>query len=535
MAKEVRFSKKVRDSLMKGVNTLADAVRVTLGPKGRNVILEREDGIPLITSDGVTIAKEIELEDKFENMGAKLVYEVASRTNESVGDGTTTAIILAQAMIENGIRQVDRGINPIFLKEGIEMASNAISDYLLQISRKVESIQDITSVATISSGSKEIGNLIAKAMEKAGNDGPIFTEDSNGFDTELEIRAGLQFNKGFISPYMVTDSNKMEAILENAYVLITDQKIYDIQEIIDILEQVVRRNYSLLIIARAFDSEVTSNLAYNTTRGRFNVVAVEAPGFGDNQKEMLKDIAVLCDARYISDDMNMPLSNIELNDLGFVKRVVVRKNSTTIVDGTGSIDSIRRRIREIRRMMDATTNEADKKRMDERISKLCNGIAVIKVGAATEVELKEKRMHIEAALNSTRAAVSEGVVIGGGACLVRLYNDLFHQVKSDNPEIQKGIRVVFDSLLAPVAQIAKNAGYNSDGFMEAQAHMDANYGFDVKTGDWIDMFEAGIIDPTKVIRNAILNAASISAQFITTEVGVASKPPKKPMKNYDIF
>lgn len=406
MAKEVRFSKDAREAMLHGVNTLANAVRVTLGPKGRNVVLEREYGSPLITNDGVSIAKEIELEDKFENMGAKLVYEVASKTNDTAGDGTTTATILAQSMIENGLKQVDRGANPVLMREGIEMAAKEVSNYILNHSRKVESSQDIENVATISSGSKEIGQIIAQAMDKVGRDGVISTDDSNGFETVLEICEGMQYDKGYLSPYMVSDREKMEAVLENCYVMVTDYKISNLQEILPVLEEIVKSNRPLLIIADDLENEVVSTLAVNKLRGTFNVVATKAPGFGDNQKAMLEDIAVLTGATFYSKDLNMNLQDMTLQDLGQVKRAIVKKDSTTMIGGAGSSEEIQERVSLIHSQMDQTTSEYDKKRMAERLGKLSNGVAIIKVGAATESELKEKKLRIEDALNSTRAAVS---------------------------------------------------------------------------------------------------------------------------------
>lgn len=529
MAKEVRFSKDARESMLNGVNTLANAVRVTLGPKGRNVVLEKEYGSPLITNDGVSIAKEIELEDKFENMGAKLVYEVANKTNDTAGDGTTTATILAQSMIENGLRQVDRGANPVLMREGIEKASHAISQYILENAKKVEDSKDIASVATISSGSEEIGQIIAQAMEKVGRDGVISTDDSNGFETELEISEGMQYDKGYISPYMVSDREKMECVMENPYVLVTDQKINNVQEILPLLEQIVQSNRSLLIIADDLENEVVSTLALNKLRGTFNVVATKAPGFGDNQKAQLEDIAILTGATFYSKDLNMELKDMTLNELGNVKRLVVTKDNTTMIGGAGNKEAVADRVKEIQAQVENTKSEYDKKRMLERLGKLSNGVAVIKVGAATETELKEKKLRIEDALNSTRAAVSEGIVIGGGACLVSAYVALKDQVKSDVVDVQKGIKIVFDALLAPIAQIADNAGYNSEEIVETQKTQEANYGFDAKHGKWVDMFETGIIDPAKVTRNALMNSASISALFITTEAGVAKIPePEQP-------
>ena len=524
MAKEVRFSKDARESMLRGVNTLANAVRVTLGPKGRNVVLEKEYGSPLITNDGVSIAKEIELEDKFENMGAKLVYEVANKTNDTAGDGTTTATILAQSMIENGLRQVDRGANPVLMREGIEKAAKAVSEYILSVSKKVESSKDIANVATISSGSEEIGKIIADAMEKVGRDGVISTDDSKGFETELEISEGMQYDKGYVSPYMVSDREKME----NAYVLVTDQKITNIQEILPLLEQLVQANRALLIIAEDLENEVVSTLALNKLRGTFNVVATKAPGFGDNQKEMLQDIAIMTGAKFYSKDLNMELKDMQLSDLGTVKKIVVTKDNTTMIGGAGSKEDVAARVAEIEAQMENTTSDYDKKRMAERLGKLSNGVAIIKVGAATESELKEKKLRIEDALNSTRAAVSEGIVVGGGACLVKAYVALKDEVKSDVVDVQKGIKVVFDALLAPIAQIADNAGYNSEEIVERQKEAGENVGFDAKHGEWVDMIESGIIDPTKVTRNALMNASSISALFLTTEAGVAKIDKEEP-------
>ena len=520
MAKEVRFSKDARESMLRGVNTLANAVRVTLGPKGRNVVLEKDYGSPLITNDGVSIAKEIELEDKFENMGAKLVYEVANNTNDvadTAGDGTTTATILAQSMIENGLRQVDRGANPVLMREGIEKAAMAVSEYILSVSKKVESSKDIANVATISSGSEEVGR-----------DGVISTDDSKGFETELEISEGMQYDKGYVSPYMVSDREKMEATMENAYVLVTDQKITNIQEILPLLEQLVQANRALLIIAEDLENEVVSTLALNKLRGTFNVVATKAPGFGDNQKEMLQDIAIMTGAKFYSKDLNMELKDMQLSDLGTVKKIVVTKDNTTMIGGAGSKEEVAARVSEIEAQMENTTSDYDKKRMAERLGKLSNGVAIIKVGAATESELKEKKLRIEDALNSTRAAVSEGIVVGGGACLVKAYVALKDEVKSDVVDVQKGIKVVFDALLAPITQIADNAGYNSEEIVERQKAAEENVGFDAKNGKWVDMIESGIIDPTKVTRNALMNASSISALFLTTEAGVAKIDKDEP-------
>ena len=515
MAKEVRFSKDARNAMLAGVNTLADAVRVTLGPKGRNVVLEKEFGSPLITNDGVSIAKEIELEDKFENMGAKLVYEVANKTNDTAGDGTTTATILAQSMISNGLRQVEKGANPVLMREGIEYASKEVANHILDKSRKIETNSDIASVAAISSGSKEVGEIIAKAMDKVGRNGVISVDESNGFDTELEISEGMQYDK---------------AVLENAFVMVTDQKINNVQEVLPVLEQVVQSNKPLLIIADDVENEVTSTLVVNKLRGTFNVVATKAPGFGDNQKEILKDIAVLTGATFYSKDLNMELKDMKLEELGSVKKAVITKDNTTMIGGNGNKDEITARIAEVRAQMENCKSDYDKKRYAERLGKLSDGVAIIKVGATTESELKEKKLRIEDALNATRAAVAEGIVIGGGAALVEAYVALKDQLKSDIVDVQKGIKVVMDALLAPIAQIAENAGYNAEEIVEHQKGAEANMGFDAKYGKWVNMFEEGIIDPTKVTRSALLNAASISALFLTTEAGVAAiKEKEAPM------
>ena len=527
MAKEVRFSKDARTAMLNGVNVLADAVRVTLGPKGRNVVLEKEYGSPLITNDGVSIAKEIELEDKFENMGAKLVYEVANKTNDTAGDGTTTATILAQSMISNGLRQVEKGANPVLMREGIEYASKEVAKHILEKSRKVETSNDIASVAAISSGNKEIGTIIAEAMEKVGRNGVISVDESNGFDTELEISEGMQYDKGYVSPYMVSDHEKMQAELENAYVLVTDQKINNVQEILPVLEQVVQTNKPLLLIADDVENEVTSTLVVNKLRGTFNVVATKAPGFGDNQKDILKDIAILTGANFYSKDLNMDLKEMKLEDLGTVKKAVITKDNTTMIGGNGAKDTIDARVKEIQAQMENCKSDYDKKRYAERLGKLSNGVAIIKVGATTESELKEKKLRIEDALNATRAAVAEGIVIGGGAALVEAYMALKDELKSEVVDVQKGIKVVMDALLAPIAQIAENAGYNAEEIVEQQKAAEENIGFDAKNGNWVDMFKEGIIDPTKVTRSALLNSASISALFLTTEAGVASIKEKE--------
>ena len=532
MAKEVRFSSDARKSMLKGVNTLADAVCITLGPKGRNVVLEKSYGSPLITNDGVSIAKEIELEDKFENMGAKLVYEVANNTNDVAGDGTTTATILARNMINSGMKAVDKGCNPVLMREGIEYASKEVAKTILKNSRKVETSGDVASVATISAGSKEIGDLIAEAMDKVGRDGIINVDESNGFDNELEISEGMQYDKGYVSPYMVSDREKMQVELENPYVLVTNHKINNLQEILPVLEQVLKTNKPLLLIAEDYENEVISTLVLNKLRGTFNVVATKAPGFGDNQKEMLQDFAALTGAKLYNKDLNMKLEELQLEELGTIKKVIVTKDNTTMISGNEENPELKARIEEIKTRVASSTSDYDKKQFQERLGKLTNGVATIKVGATTESELKEKKLRIEDALNATKAAVAEGIVIGGGAALVEAYKELKPVLKNDNVDVQKGINIVMEALLSPICQIAENAGYNSEDIVDMQKSAAKNQGFDAKNGEWVDMFDKGIIDPTKVTRSALLNAASISALFITTEAGVAeikSETPEAPM------
>ena len=521
MSKEIRFSKDVRDAMLKGVNTLADAVKVTIGPKGRNVVLDKGYGSPLITNDGVSIAKEIELEDTFENMGAKLVYEVANKTNDVAGDGTTTATILAQSMIQNGLKAVEKGANPVLMREGIDYASKEVAKYILDKSHIVETSNDIESVATISAGDQEIGKIIAQAMEKVGRDGVISVDESNSFDTELEVAEGMQYDKGYVSPYMVSDREKMTVDLDNPMIMVTDQKINTIQEILPILEQVMQANKSLLLIADDFEQEVISTLVVNKLRGTFNVVATKAPGFGDNQKEILQDIAILTNAKFYSKDLNMNLKDMQMDELGSAKKVHITKDHTTMIGGAGEKDAIDQRVHEITQQMNNSKSEYDKKNYAERLGKLSHGVAIIKVGGATESELKEKKLRIEDALNATKAAVSEGIVMGGGVTLVNAYVALKDQLKDKDIDKQKGIKVVLDALLSPMSQIAENAGYNSDEIIEKQMKSSEGQGFDAKDGEWVAMFDKGIIDPTKVTRSALLNAASISALFITTEAGVA--------------
>lgn len=526
MSKEIRFSSDARQSMLKGVNTLADAVSVTLGPKGRNVVLEKSYGSPLITNDGVSIAKEIELEDHFENMGAKLVYEVANNTNDIAGDGTTTATILARDMIVNGMKQVEKGANPVLMREGIERASKAVAEVLLKNSHKVETSRDIASVATISSSNSHIGELIAQAMDKVGRDGIINVDESNSFDDELEVNEGMQYDKGYVSPYFVSDTDKMEVEIDNPLILVTNQKITNLQEILPLLEQVLKTNKPLLLIAEDYENEAISSLVLNKLRGAFNVVATKAPGFGDKQKEMLEDIAVLTGAKFYNKDLNMKLSDLTIEDLGTIKKVIVKKDNTTLI-GHSSSEAVNARVEELKTQLANTKSDYEKKSLKERIGKLSNGVATIKVGATTEAELKEKKLRIEDALNATKAAVDEGIVVGGGAALVEAYEELKNQVRDTNVDIQKGINVVMNSLFAPLTQIAINAGYDEEEIVSIQKTAEKDFGFDAKTGDWVNMFEAGIIDPTKVTRSALLNAASISALFLTTEAGVAELPKKE--------
>ena len=533
MAKIVRYGKDARTRMEEGVDVLANTVKITLGPKGRNVVLDKGYGSPLITNDGVTIAKEIELEDNFMNMGAKLVYEVANKTNDIAGDGTTTATVLAQAMIHKGIEYVNKGSNPVFLREGIEKAGKEVADYLLKHTKLIETSKDIESVATISSGSNEIGSEIAKAMDLVGKNGVITVDESKGFDTELEVVKGLQFDKGYISPYMVTNRDKMTAELEDAYILVTDQKINTIQDLLPVLQAVVEEHKPLLIIADDLDNEVSSTLILNKLRGTFNVVATKAPEFGDNQKNILEDIAILTGAKFYSKDLNMELKNLTIEDLGRAKKINVTKDNTTIVEGEGDKDQIEERIEELKAQADNSKSEFDKKKYNERAAKLSGGVAVIKVGATTESELKEKKLRIEDALNATKAAVSEGILVGGGAALMNAQKALKSKLKDENPDVQKGYNVVLESLSAPLYQIAENAGFNGDEIVEKQKEALENIGFDAKSGKWVDMFKEGIVDPTKVTRSAILNSSSISALFITTEAGVSEKKEVKAKESND--
>ncbi|MCY9376163.1 chaperonin GroEL [Bacillus sp. T17B1] len=522
MAKDIKFSEEARRAMLRGVDALADAVKVTLGPKGRNVVLEKKFGSPLITNDGVTIAKEIELEDAFENMGAKLVAEVASKTNDVAGDGTTTATVLAQAMIREGLKNVTAGANPVGVRKGMEKAVAVAIENLKEISKPIEGKESIAQVAAISAADEEVGSLIAEAMERVGNDGVITIEESKGFTTELEVVEGMQFDRGYASPYMVTDSDKMEAVLENPYILITDKKITNIQEILPVLEQVVQQGKPLLLIAEDVEGEALATLVVNKLRGTFNAVAVKAPGFGDRRKAMLEDIAVLTGGEVITEDLGLDLKSTQITQLGRASKVVVTKENTTIVEGAGETDKISARVTQIRAQVEETTSEFDREKLQERLAKLAGGVAVIKVGAATETELKERKLRIEDALNSTRAAVEEGIVSGGGTALVNVYNKVA-AVEAEG-DAQTGINIVLRALEEPIRQIAHNAGLEGSVIVERLKNEEIGVGFNAATGEWVNMIEKGIVDPTKVTRSALQNAASVAAMFLTTEAVVADKP-----------
>lgn len=522
MAKEIKFSEEARRAMLRGVDKLADAVKVTLGPKGRNVVLEKKFGSPLITNDGVTIAKEIELEDAFENMGAKLVAEVASKTNDVAGDGTTTATVLAQAMIREGLKNVTAGANPVGIRKGIEKAVQTAVEELQAISKPIEGKESIAQVAAISAADEEVGQLIAEAMERVGNDGVITIEESKGFTTELDVVEGMQFDRGYSSPYMVTDSDKMEAVLENPYILITDKKITNIQEILPVLEQVVQQGKPLLLIAEDVEGEAQATLVVNKLRGTFNAVAVKAPGFGDRRKAMLEDIAVLTGGEVITEDLGLDLKSATLDSLGRAAKVVVTKENTTIVEGAGDSANISARVNQIRVQLEETTSEFDREKLQERLAKLAGGVAVIKVGAATETELKERKLRIEDALNSTRAAVQEGIVSGGGTALVNVYNKV--SSISAEGDVATGIKIVLRALEEPVRQIAHNAGLEGSVIVDRLKKEQVGVGFNAANGEWVNMIEAGIVDPTKVSRSALQNAGSVAAMLLTTEAVVADKP-----------
>ena len=522
MSKEIKFSSDARSAMVRGVDTLADTVKVTLGPKGRNVVLEKSFGSPLITNDGVTIAKEIELEDHFENMGAKLVSEVASKTNDIAGDGTTTATVLTQAIVREGIKNVTAGANPIGIRRGIEAAVAAAVENLKDTAIPVANKEAIAQVAAVSSRSEKVGEYISEDMEKVGKDGVIKIEESRGMATELEVVEGMQFDRGYLSQYMVTDNEKMVAELENPYILITDKKISNIQEVLPLLESILQSSRPLLIIADDVDGEALPTLVLNKIRGTFNVVAVKAPGFGDRRKAMLEDIAILTGGTVITEDLGLELKDATIEALGQAAKVTVEKDSTVIVEGAGNSEAIANRVAVIKSQIETTTSEFDREKLQERLAKLSGGVAVIKVGAATETELKEMKLRIEDALNATRAAVEEGIVAGGGTALVNVIPAVANlELTGDEAT---GRNIVLRALEEPVRQIAHNAGYEGSIVIDCLKNAEAGTGFNAATGEWVNMIEAGIIDPVKVSRSALQNAASVASLILTTEAVVANKP-----------
>lgn len=522
MAKEIKFAADARESMVRGVDILADTVKVTLGPKGRNVVLEKAYGSPLITNDGVTIAKEIELEDHFENMGAKLVSEVASKTNDIAGDGTTTATVLTQAIVREGLKNVTAGANPIGIRRGIEAAVATAVEALKAQASPVSNKAEIAQVAAVSSRSEKVGEYISEAMERVGTDGVITIEESRGMETELDVVEGMQFDRGYLSQYMVTDNEKMVAELENPFILITDKKISHIQDILPLLESILQTSRPLLIIADDVDGEALPTLVLNKIRGTFNVVAVKAPGFGDRRKAMLEDIAILTGGTVITEDLGLDLKDATIEALGQAAKVVVDKDGTTIVEGAGNPEVIANRVAVIKSQIEGTTSEFDREKLQERLAKLSGGVAVIKVGAATETELKEMKLRIEDALNATRAAVEEGIVAGGGTALVNVIDSVAKlELKGDD---ETGRNIVLRALEEPVRQIAYNAGYEGSVIIDKLKNSELGTGFNAATGEWVNMIEAGIIDPVKVTRSALQNAASVASLILTTEAVVANKP-----------
>ncbi|MFL2099510.1 chaperonin GroEL [Desemzia sp. FAM 24101] len=522
MTKDIKFSEDARAALLRGVDKLADTVKVTLGPKGRNVVLDKSYGSPLITNDGVTIAKEIELEDRFENMGAQLVSEVASKTNDTAGDGTTTATVLTQAIVREGMKNVTAGANPVGIRAGIELATKVAVKELLAVSRKVETKESISQIASISSGDPEIGALLADAMEKVGNDGVITIEESKGIETELDVVEGMQFDRGYLSQYMVTDNDKMEANLENPYILITDKKISNIQDILPLLEQILQQGRPLLIIAEDIDGEALPTLVLNKLRGTFNVAAVKAPGFGDRRKAMLEDIAILTGGTVITEDLGLELKDTTVEQLGHASKVAVTKDATTIVEGAGSTDTISQRVALLRAQAEETTSEFDKEKLQERIAKLAGGVAVIRVGAATETELRERKLRIEDALNAARAAVEEGIIAGGGTAYINVQSKVA-EIEAVG-DVATGVKIVVRALEEPIRQIAANAGMEGSVIVEKMKTAEPGVGYNAATDEWVNMIEAGITDPTKVTRSALQNAASVAALLLTTEAVVADHP-----------
>jgi chaperonin GroEL len=528
MAKDLKYAEEARHALERGVNKLADTVKITLGPKGRNVVLDKKFGAPLITNDGVTIAKEIELEDRFENMGAQLVKEVATKTNDVAGDGTTTATLLAQAIIREGIKNIAAGANPMILKKGIMMAVDAAVAGIAESSKKIDGKHDITRVAAIAANDSFIGELIADAMEKVTSDGVITVEESKTMSTELEVVEGMQFDRGYVSPYMVTDSDKMEAVLEDPYILITDKKISNIQEILPVLEKIVQSGKKLVIIAEDVEGEALATLLVNKLRGTFTCVAVKAPGFGDRRKAMLQDIAVLSGGQVITEELGLELKETTIDQLGRARQIKIQKENTIIVDGAGSESEIKARINSIRSQIEETTSDFDREKLQERLAKLSGGVAVIKVGAATETEMKEKKLRIEDALAATRAAVEEGIVAGGGTALIDVMPAVQRLVSDNVGDVKTGIRIVLRALEEPVRQIATNAGLDGSVVCEKVKSSKPGVGFDVMSESLVDMMDAGIVDPAKVTRSALQNAASVSALLLTTEAVVADIPEKEP-------
>ena len=527
MAKEIKYDVKAREAILKGVDTLADAVKVTLGPKGRNVILEKTFGAPTITKDGVTVAKEIELEDKFENMGVQMVKEVASKTSDVAGDGTTTATVLAQAIYKEGSKLVAAGVNPMALKRGIDKAVEVAVEELKKLSKPTKDQEEIARVGAISANNDQtIGNIIAEAMNKVGKEGVITVEEAKGMETTLEVVEGMQFDRGYLSPYFVTDPEKMEVVLDEPYILLHEKKISSMKDLIPILEQVAKMGRPLLIIAEDVEGEALATLVVNKLRGTLKCAAVKAPGFGDRRKAMLQDIAILTGGNVISEDLGLKLENVTLNDLGTAKTVRIDKDNTTIVDGGGSRADLEARVKQIRVQIEETTSDYDREKLQERLAKLIGGVAVISVGAATEVEMKEKKARVEDALNATRAAVEEGVVPGGGVALIRTLGAL-SKLKLDNEDEQAGVNLVIRALEEPLRQIANNAGEEGSVVVEKVKEGKGGFGFNAETGEYEDMMKAGIIDPTKVTRFALQNAASVASLLLTTEAMVAEKPKPK--------
>ena len=529
MAKQIKYGEEARRALEKGVNALADTVKITLGPKGRNVVLDKKYGAPLITNDGVTIAKEIELEDAFENMGAQLVKEVATKTNDVAGDGTTTATLLAQAIIREGLRNLAAGANPMILKKGIEAGVEAAVSGLAKLSQSINGKQSIAQVASISAGDEEIGKLISEAMETVGKDGVITVEESKTMKTEMTTVEGMQFDRGYASAYMVTDSDKMEAVLDDPYILITDKKISNIQEIMPVLEQVVQTGKKLLIIAEDVEGEALATLVLNKLRGTFTCVAVKAPGFGDRRKEMLRDIATLTGGQVITEELGLELKDATIDMLGKAHQVKVDKENTTIVEGAGKKEDIKARVASNRKQIEDTTSDYDKEKLQERLAKLAGGVAVIKVGAATEIEMKERKLRIEDALAATRAAVEEGIVPGGGIALMNVLPTVQAQLANFAGDAKTGVEIVLRALEEPLRQISKNAGIDGSVIVENVKNSHKNgYGYDALKGEYVDMIERGIIDPTKVARSALQNAASVAAMVLTTESLVTDIPAPEP-------